>query len=84
MQSRNNADQDLNNLGERLKEANHLNHQLDVEHKNAMKTSYDQEVRIKEERNELEHRIREASFQLDRAATEQQSLYSKLDDTENR
>jgi len=74
MQARNNADQDLANIGDRLKEANHLNNQLDTEHKNAIKNRYDIEVRIKEERNELEHRIREASFQIDRAAQEHQTL----------
>jgi len=84
MQSRNSTDQDMSTIGDRIKESNHLNQQLDGELKSALRTTYDQEVRSKEEHNELEHRIRESSYQLDKAAGEQESLYSKLDDTEQK
>lgn len=69
-QQRNALDHDLARLNEQINETNVINNNLDGELKMAFRNKYEFDQKSKEDKNELEHKIREASYNLEKAQSE--------------
>jgi len=77
-------DHQLAQLNENIRETNMVNNNLDGDLKLGFRNKYEFDQKSKDDKNELEHKIRETKYNLERAETENYSLKQKLEDTESK
>lgn len=70
LQAKNAMDHELAKLNEQIRETNMINNNLDGDLKLAFRNKYEFDQKSKEDKNELEHKIRETKYNLERAETE--------------
>lgn len=83
-QSKNAMDHQLAQLNENIRETNLVNNNLDGDLKLAFRNKYEFDQKSKDDKNELEHKIRETKYTLERAETEHYSLKQRLEETESK